>query len=71
MFKPFLGMVFGNIFGCPVNYPLTQDPRAEIKEPSVSTLLTPDAHALSGEKVSQGEAMWWEANRLHWEQNGI
>lgn len=44
MFKPFLGMVFG----CPVNYPLIQDPRAETKEPRVSTLLTPDAQLFLG-----------------------
>lgn len=64
------GMVFGNIFRCPVNYLLTQDPGAETWEPNVSTSLMSDAHPLSGVfPVFEGEAVWWEANRLHWEQN--
>ena len=54
-----------------MNYPLTQDPRTETKEPSVSTLLVSDAHDLSGvfPVLKRGSVVG--SKQTHWEKNGM
>lgn len=67
-FQQFSVAVFGNMM-CPMKHPFMQDPGAEAKEPSVSTLLVSDTHPLSEVfPVFEREAVWWEPNIRNWEQ---
>ena len=52
-----------------MKHPFMQDPGAEAKEPSVSTLLMSDTHPLSEVfPVFEREAVWWGPNIRNWEQ---